>query len=206
MKKLMDICELVTSGQIMSRVALEEGKKGKTKTEQTVIETAKAVIPKAIAGGMIDDSELAEVQLVKAVDSNKRTSVGDIIVKLSTPYDSAVVAQGQENLIATSFCALLKGISGDYLPEFICAYLNTQMMRDKLKASTSGSTIPLLRVGDLKLLEIPEIDITTQRKAVEAISLNAQRRKTLEAMLLQCDALDESIVMTVVDKENKNNG
>lgn len=206
MKKLMDICELVTSGQIMSRVALEEGKKGKSKTERTVIETANAVIPKAIAGGMIDGSELAEVQLVKAVDPNKRTSVGDIIVKLSTPYDSAVVAPGQENLIATSFCALLKGVSNDYLPEFVCAYLNTQMMRDKLKASTSGSTIPLLRVGDLKLVEIPEIDITTQRKAVEAISLNAKRRKTLEAMLVQCDALDESIVMTVVDKEAANNG
>ena len=57
MKKLMDICELVTSGQIMSRVSLEEGKKGKAKKEQVVIETAKAVIPKAIAGGLIDDSE-----------------------------------------------------------------------------------------------------------------------------------------------------
>lgn len=206
MRKIMDICELVTSGQIMSRVSLEEGKKGKAKTEQAVIETAKAVIPKAIAGGMIDDSELADVHLVKAVDANKRTAVGDIIVKLSTPYDSAVVAPGQDNLIATSFCALVKGMSEDYLPEFVCAYLNTQMMKDKLKASTSGSTIPLLRVGDLKLLEIPEIDIAMQRKVVDAISLNAQRRKLYEAMLDQCDSLDESIIMTVVEKEVQNNG
>ena len=195
MKKLMDICELVTSGQIMSRVALEEGKKGKSKPDQTVLETAKAVIPKAIAGGHIDDG-----------DSNKRTAVGDIIVKLSTPYDSAVVASGQDNLIATSFCALIKGLSNDYLPEFVCAYLNTQMMKDKLKASTSGSTIPLLRVGDLKLVEIPEIDITKQRQAVDAISLNAQRRKLYEAMLEQCDVLEESIIMTVIEKEAQDNG
>ncbi len=206
MKKLMDICELVTSGQIMSRVALEEGKKGKSKPDQTVLETAKAVIPKAIAGGHIDDGELAEVQLIKLVDSNKRTAVGDIIVKLSTPYDSAVVASGQDNLIATSFCALIKGLSSDYLPEFVCAYLNTQMMKDKLKASTSGSTIPLLRVGDLKLVEIPEIDITKQRQAVDAISLNAQRRKLYEAMLEQCDVLEESIIMTVIEKEAQDNG
>ena len=132
MKKLMDICELVTSGQIMSRVSHEEGKKGNAQKEQVVIETAKAVIPKAIAGGLIDDSELAEVQLGKAVDSNKRTAVGDIIVKLSTPYDSAVVAPGQDNLIATSFCALIKGLSDDFLPEFVCAYMNTQMMKEKL--------------------------------------------------------------------------
>lgn len=206
MKKLMDICEMVTSGQIMSRVSLEEGKKGKTKADQPVIEIAKAVIPKAITGGLIDDTELAEAQLVKSVDPNKRTTVGDIIVKLSTPYDSAVVVPGQDNLIATSFCALIKGLNGNYLPEFVCAYLNTQMMKDKLKASTSGSTIPLLRVGDLKLVEIPEIDITKQRKAVEAISLNAQRRKLYGAMLEQCDALDESIIMTVIEKEAQGNG
>ena len=121
-------------------------------------------------------------------------------------YDSAVVAPGQDNLIATSFCALVKGMSKDYLPEFVCAYLNTQMMKDKLKASTAGSTIPLLRVGDLKLLEIPEIDIAMQRKVVDAISLNAQRRKLYEAMLDQCDSLDESIIMTVVEKEVQNNG
>lgn len=206
MKRLMDICELVTSGQIMSRVSLEEGKKGKSKEEQAVIETAKAVIPKAITGGIIDDNELADVQLVKAVDANKRTTVGDIVVKLSTPYDSAVVATGQTDLIATSFCALIKGLSNNYLPEFVCAYLNTQMVKEKLKATTSGSTIPLLRVGDLKLLEIPEIDIETQQKAVNAISLNSRRKKTYEVMMAQCDALDESIIMTVVEKESKDNG
>lgn len=206
MKRLMDICELVTSGQIMSRVSLEEGKKGKSKEEQAVIETAKAVIPKAITGGIIDDNELADVQLVKVVDANKRTAVGDIVVKLSTPYDSAVVATGQTDLIATSFCALIKGLSNNYLPEFVCAYLNTQMVKEKLKATTSGSTIPLLRVGDLKLLEIPEIDIEAQQKAVKAISLNSRRKKTYEVMMAQCDALDESIIMTVVEKESKDNG
>lgn len=101
---------------------------------------------------------------------------------------------------------MIKGLNDDYLPEFVCAYLNTQMMKDKLKASTSGSTIPLLRVGDLKLVEIPEVDITKQRKAVDAISLNAQRRKLYEAMLEQCDVLDESIIMTVVEKEVQDNG
>ena len=84
--------------------------------------------------------------------------------------------------------------------------MNTQMMKEKLKASTSGSTIPLLRVGDLKLVEIPEVDITRQRRAVDAISLNAQRRKLYEAMLKQCDVLDESIIMTVVEKEAQDNG
>ena len=50
------------------------------------------------------------------------------------------------------------------------------------------------------------MDITRQRRAVDAISLNAQRRKLYEAMLKQCDVLDESIIMTVVEKEAQDNG
>lgn len=203
MRKLLDICEVVTSGQIMSRVAADDGK---TNAGKEFLEEARAVIPKAIAGGVIDEKELANVQLVKAVDATKRTSVGDIIVKLSTPYDSAVVAVGQENLIATSFCALIKGVHPDYLPEFVCAYLNTPMMKDKLKSSITGAHIPLLRVGDLKTVVIPEVDIDTQRKAVEALRINAQKRRILTEMLTKCDALDESIVMTVVEQEAQKNG
>lgn len=203
MKKLLDICEVVTSGQIMSRVAADDGKPNASKV---FLEEAKAILPKAITGGAIDDKELVNVQLVKTVDASKRTSVGDIIVKLSTPYDCAVVAAGQENLIATSFCALIKGVHPNYLPEFVCAYLNTPMMKDKLKSSITGAQIPLLRVGDLKAVDIPDIDIDTQRKAVEALRINAQRRKILTEMLAKCDELDESIVMTVVEQEAQNNG
>ncbi len=201
MKKIKDICTIVTSGQIMSRVAQEEDKKGKAMADAVIIDTANAIIPKAIANGVISNSDLIHVNLIKSVDNKKRTSVGDVIVKLSTPYDSAVVAEGQDGLIATSFCAMIKGIHPDYLPEFVCAYLNSSAVKAELKKTTAGATIPLLRVNDIKELPIPAISLDMQIKAVSAVQQIAKKKAILGDMIRQCETLEESVIMTVIEKE-----
>lgn len=200
MYKLIDLCENITSGQIMSRVARSETKKGAQLTPTDIIATEKAIVPKAISDGVINDVELTDVDLVKSVDDNKRTSAGDIIIKLSTPYDSAVVLPTQEGLIATSFCALIRNISKDYLPEFICAYLNTSEVKDQLRASMAGATVPLLRISDIKQIDIPQVSIEQQERVVTILKLNARKKQILSDMLTQCRQLDTSIVMTAIKK------
>lgn len=203
MYKLIDLCENITSGQIMSRVVHPETKKGSQHALPDIIATEKAIVPKAISDGVINDLELTDVGIIRSVDVNKRTSVGDIIIKLSTPYDSAVVLPTQEGLIATSFCALIRNIRKDYLPEFICAYLNTPAVKEQLRASMAGAAVPLLRISDIKQIDIPQVSMEQQEHIVTILKLNARKKQILSDMLIQCRQLDTSIVMTAIKQEDE---
>lgn len=198
MKKLSDICSVITSGQIMSRVSIDTDK---VTDETQIIRKVKVIIPKAISNGGIDHTELADAVLVKEVDATRITEVGDIIMKLSTPYDVAYIDENSTGLVATSFCAVVRGVSDAYLPEFLTAYLNTPSVRAMLRGSTTGLTIPLLRVNDLKALQIPEVDYETQQAVVEVLRLNQKRRGILTELLLQCDKLEESIILDAVKQK-----
>lgn len=198
MKKLSDICAVVTSGQIMSRVSVEADKE--TDGFETVGQV-KVIAPKAISNGRVVQAELTEVTLTKEVDENRITKAGDIVVKLSTPYDAAYIEEESAGLVVTSFCAIISGISEKYQPEFLAAYLNIPSVRETLRRSTSGLNVPLLRVNDLKALQIPDVDLEVQKAAVKVLKLNQKKRRLLTELLIQCDKLEESVVVNAICRE-----
>lgn len=198
MKKLSDICAVVTSGQIMSRVSVEADKE--TDGFETVGQV-KVIAPKAISNGRVVQAELTEVTLTKEVDENRITKAGDIVVKLSTPYDAAYIEEESAGLVVTSFCAIISGISEKYQPEFLAAYLNIPSVRETLRRSTSGLNVPLLRVNDLKALQIPDVDLEVQKAAFKVLKLNQKKRRLLTELLIQCDKLEESVVVNAICRE-----
>lgn len=198
MKKLSDICAVVTSGQIMSRVSVETDKE--TDGFETVGQV-KVIAPKAISNGRVVQAELTEVTLTKLIDESRITKAGDIVVKLSTPYDAAYIDEDSAGLVVTSFCAIISGISEKYQPEFLAAYLNIPTVRETLKRSTSGLNVPLLRVNDLKALQIPDVELEVQKVAVKVLKLNQKKRGLLSELLAQCDKLEESVVLNAICRE-----
>ena len=75
----------VTAGQIMTRVTA-----GKDTGVQAV-DNVKVLIPKAIVSGVIVKEDLGTAELSKQIDDEKYTHEGDVVIKLSTPYDAAYV-------------------------------------------------------------------------------------------------------------------
>lgn len=198
MKKLSEICAVVTSGQIMSRVSVETDKEA---DGFGTVGQVKVIAPKAISNGRVVQAELTEVTLTKLIDESRITKAGDIVVKLSTPYDAAYIDEDSAGLAVTSFCAIISGISEKYLPEFLSAYLNIPTVRETLKRSTSGLNVPLLRVNDLKALQIPDVELEVQKAAVEVLKLNQKKRGLLSELLAQCDKLEESVVLNAICRE-----
>lgn len=178
----------ITSGQILTRV---EAKKEKETTLQQ-----KAITPKSIVNGAISHSDLTTINLTKEVESTKITQVGDLIIKLSSPYECAIVKNNEDNLVVTSFCAKITLTNTGYSPEFLNAYLNTEYVKNIFKASTQGSTVPLLRVNKIKELQLPDISIEKQEQIAHLWNNNMQKKAILEELLLVNSEMAESIVLT----------
>lgn len=139
------------SGQITRRITAKEG--------QDFVTTAQVLLPKAMVNGCIDHNALAEEKLTALPDNDRYTKEGDIVIKLSTPYDSVIITKEDEGLLVTSFCAIIRGLDPD-TARYLIAYLNSTEFNALAKASTSGSIVIVLALSFLKecLIPLPPLD------------------------------------------------
>lgn len=185
----------VIAGQIMTRVT-EDNNDG---------EPVQVLAPKAISNGIIIKEDLGKAVLSKDVDENKYTKEGDVVIKLSTPYDAAYVTSKDIGLVIPSFCATIR-ISNDNLidAKYLSAFLNTSYVRNQLTAKVVGSSRPMIKISDIRALEIPEVSIEDMRDIGEAYILSGRKKGILLEMVQTESMLMENIILASI-KEGMNN-
>lgn len=191
--KIVEVAKKIYSGQIISRV------EAKVEVGDEVLEERKVLIPKAIVSGRVMHSELGTVKLKKLIEEERITKEGDIVLKLSTPYDAAYIEKEDEGLVIPSFCSVIRGIdSGKADSEFVTAYLNTEYVREKLKAKVAGTTMPLIKLSDVKEIQLPDVSLKKQKIIGEAYKLSCQKQDVLREMLFVEQELINSIILESV--------
>lgn len=182
--KLEDYAEVIV-GQIMTRVTAGGDDEGRT---------IHVLSPKAISNGVINIDDVGTAILSKDIDNDKFTREGDVVIKLSTPYDAAYITAETAGLAIPSFCAIIRksgyGIDGGYLS----AFLNSRYVRDQLTAKVSGGNRPMVKVTDIRSLEIPNISESYMKDIGEAFMLSGKKK----AALLEMIRTEEQIMNTIV--------
>ena len=125
----------------------------------------KVLVPKAIKNGRIDEKLLENQILIrdpktgeaKKVDDFK-TEDGDIVIKLSSPYDSCLITPEFEGLLIPSFCMKIKvkeekGIDRD----FFLAYLSSDFFKTELRNKCYGAVTALTKKSDFMRITVPEV-------------------------------------------------
>ena len=147
----------IIGGQIMTRLIAKE------EAGDSVVEERKIIVPKCIlSDGTIDVKELPVEKLKAPADQKKITTAGDIVIKLSTPYDSAIVTEESAGCLVPSFCAIIRcnEINNNYLQ----AFLSTAGCKNQLKNQVAGAVMTILSVGKLGNVDVPYADKSTQEK------------------------------------------
>ena len=141
--RVEDIANVI-AGQIMTRVT-DEG------ADEDVVPI---LVPKAINEGMIVREYLGKAVLAKPVDEERYTKEGDVVVKLSTPYDAAYVTEDNVGLIVPSFCAIVRVKQEEKMnAKYLSAFFNTEFIRNQLLSRVVGSLRPMIKITDIRSLE-----------------------------------------------------
>ena len=167
MKTLSDIAEVIV-GQITQRVAGEKTEEG----------NVRVLVPKAISEGTIDDNSLDTLNLSKDVSDDKYTKEGDVVIKLSTPFEAAYIDKDHEGLLIPSFCAVVRFVEG-YDPKGMCAILNSTYIQDQVKAMIGGAIRPMVKVTDLRAVEIPDFKNDDLKKLGDEYIKSGEKRRIL---------------------------
>ena len=193
--KLKEIANEIITGVLTKRVVYDgEGK-------DPSLKDGRILVPKSINDGLIDHALLQNVKLEKEVKEKFYTKKGDVIMKLSTPYDSCVIEKDEdEGLIVPSFSVIIRGIKAPYSPYFVIAFLSSKCAWKEIERIHSGralsiisnETISELEVPDFSKEEIREISdryihyLKFRRLSSEIISLEKERN---DATFLSKEAL-----------------
>ena len=149
--KLKEITEDIITGVLTRRVVYEG------ENNDSSLREGKILVPKAINDGLIDHSLLQKVKLIKEVKEKFYTKMGDVIMKLSTPYDSCTIDREEdEGLIVPSFSVIIRGIDEKYNPYFIMAFLSSKYAWNQIERLRSGRVMTILSNESVAELEIPE--------------------------------------------------
>lgn len=192
--RLEDVASVI-AGQIMTRVT----------DEAAVGETVKVLVPKSIVDGIIVKEDLGEAILSKEIDGDKYTKEGDVVIKLSTPYDAAYVEEKDAGLVIPSFCATIRIEKENVLnAKYLSAFLNTSYVRNQLTAKVVGSARPMIKITDIRALELPKVSVQDMRDIGEAYILSGKKKTTLLEMIATESRLMENIVLASI-KEGMDN-
>lgn len=187
MKTISDFAS-ITVGQIMTRVSARAGE------DFTEI---KVLIPKAISNGRVLREELGTAEIKGEMPEDKMTCEGDIVIKLSTPYDSAYITKEDAGYAIPSFCAAIRMKDksyGEAEKNYISALLNSEYIRNQLSSKVAGTTRPMIRPRDIMNLEMPDIPKEDMKRIGEAYVLSAKKR----AMLLEMERIEKEIMDNIV--------
>lgn len=144
-------------GQITKRIETDIDKGDIVRGEVLIIP------PKAISGGKIEKEFLYPLQYKTEIDDNRLTQEGDVVLKLSTPYDAAYITKEEEGLLIPSFCLIVRIKDKSKLnPKFLTAFINSDVYGIQIKNMVSGAMTPMLTMGKLKEVVIKEFTIEEQ--------------------------------------------
>lgn len=182
----------IIGGQIMTRLTAKE------ESGDLVIEERRVMIPKCIlSDGTIDIDGLPIEKLKSIADEKKITKLGDIVIKLSTPYDSAIITEDAVGCLVPSFCAIIRcnKISKEYLQ----AFLSTAGCKNQLKNQVAGSVMTILSVGKLGNVDVPNVDAVTQNEIGRRYIKTQEKMATLKR-IIELEAKRNDIIFRELEK------
>lgn len=184
--KLSDIKGLsFIGGQITSRIEADE------KKNERAIGTVKVIPPKAIKAGKIEHEELYDVDYKTEFDEKKLTKAGDIVVKLSSPYDAALVTKEDEGLLITSFCIIIRNTGKNTSSEFIAAFCNSGVYMRQVMNMVSGARVPMLTIGKVKEATVNLLPMDEQEQVAQFYRTLCEKEVVMEQIIsLEKEKLD----------------
>lgn len=158
----------------------------------------KVLLPRAMQGGAIVDDELA-VETVGEVKDENFTHEGDVVIKLSTPYDSVYIDEAHEGIMITSFGMVLrKKADAELDMQYLSMFLNLPQTNSVLQAVSTGQSaaMAMLKRQTVADIEVPLLSLERQQQLASLFQA-VQERKSQYVRLIE---LDDELVTSQMTK------
>lgn len=197
MAKIEEIFKETFVGVIVTRIEMKEPGEDEKLKELSVLMTG------SISEGLVDSKKLSMIKVLNDSQTNEKltkylTRPGDVVVKITSPYDAVCITEKTKGLLIPSYCMVLRGISKDVDADYITGYLNTDYAKKEMFAGTDSSKTAMLKPSMIRSAEVPLLTIEQQRKIGRLYSINCEKRMVLQQMLGIEREIGKSLIMEAI--------
>lgn len=188
MIKFGDLKPTIIGGQIVKRVIADP-----VKGDEVVDEARKTIVAKTVGEGCINEEGIIINNYKSEPDPKRLTKEGDIVVKLSSPYNAVIIDKDHEDMLVSSFCSIIRNIKG-IDKSYLAAFLNSDICQKQLESSVAGSLMGVLSNGKLSEIEIPLPDEKKQEEIGDFFNKTIKNR----ILLAKIQKLEEEKLASMI--------
>lgn len=177
MKTLKELNVEIIGGQIVQRVIADP-----TKGEEILDPQRKTIVAKTISEGLINEEGVVINDYKTTFDEKKLTHEGDIVVKLSAPYNAVIIDKEHEGMLVSSFCSIIRNVT-EIDKRYLVAFLNSEIAQTQLKNSVVGTVMSILSNGKLYDLCIPTPSTEKQNEIGSYFEKTVRNRVILQRIV-----------------------
>lgn len=135
--------------------------------------------------GYIDDNLLEEFWAKERLKSGYLTWIGDIVVRLTTPFTAILIDKKHTGLIIPSHFVVIRADTKRILPEYLEWLLNTDKVHQKLQQNLNSTTIGTVKPMLYASLNIELLTLEEQEKIGELYKLSKKELHLLNQIMGQ---------------------
>lgn len=135
--------------------------------------------------GYIEDDLLEEFWAKERLKAGYLTRVGDIVVRLTTPFTAILIDEKHAGLIIPSHFVVIRADVKWILPQYLEWLLNTDKVRQELQQNLNSTTIGTVKPMSYALLNIEPITLKEQEKIGELYKLSKKELHLLSQIMEQ---------------------
>ncbi|HAL64982.1 MAG TPA: hypothetical protein DCP10_05385 [Bacteroidales bacterium] len=177
----------ISSGMVLKRFikSMKSSAVPTTKNTEKSRDDYYHITIKSVEDNKIHKNLFEQVSMERTVDDKYLLKKGDIVMKLTPPYSTAVIDFECENLVAPSNFAIIR-VKDEFDSEYVSFVLNSKNIRKQLNRLVEGTTLAVIKINHLKELDIRCRDKKEQIKYAELASL-LSKRLTLRTRILEIE-------------------
>lgn len=182
---LEELCHIKTGAPMARARKIPEGGEARSVT---------ILSPRALQNGSIVDSELV-IEAVGEIKKEHYTCEGDVVIKLSTPYDSAYIDKKHEGIVATSSVMILRKKPDAAVDmQYLSMFLGMPQTNAVLQAVSTGQStaMAMLKRQAVAEIEVPLLPLERQRELASLFQAVQERRRQYTRLI----ELDEELVVS----------
>lgn len=183
----------INTGLVTARKQAKEWEKG-CKSYKTL--NLKAINEK----GYIDDDLIEEFRAIEEIKTVYLTQMGDIVVRLTTPFTAVLIDEQHEGLIIPSHFVVIRANRKKILPEYLYWLLNTEQVKQELQQNINSTIIGTVKPKTYATLNIECLELEEQRQIGE-LNLLAKRELYLLVQIMGQKELYYKEAINKIQKE-----
>ncbi len=133
--------------------------------------------------GTIDTARLEVFDAVEPLNPEYLTHIGDLIIRLSTPYTAVLIDESTENIVIPSSFAIIRAKGQQLLPGYLFWLLNTKKVRQQIYENTTGNMLSGIKPSFFNDFRVDPLSLSDQQ-AIASLNELARREMRLMSELM----------------------